>query len=159
MFPKSSNCNWLDDRQTVACSACQLSSRRRLRKVHCSNTERNRGTCPATCPPECEPRHFTQSFQLFAVCSSTCTSSRSPKWWEVSSYLECEQGLCISVCTIFLYLYKKSLSKLAGGAMATGLHSQLDVEIEGHEREQQIRRQLLIPSPLMQVKSRMLFSI
>ena len=84
MCSKNSNCKRLDDRQAVACSARQLNSRRKLRQVHCSNTERNRGTCPATRPPECKRQHCTQSFHLFALCSSTCTSSRSPNWWEVS---------------------------------------------------------------------------
>ena len=32
--------------------------------------------------------------------------------------------------------------------MATSPHSQLDVEVDGHEREQQIGRQLLIPQDL-----------
>ena len=35
-----------------------------------------------------------------------------------------------SVCTMFLSMYKKSLSKLAGGVIITGLHSQQDVEVE-----------------------------
>ena len=34
--------------------------------------------------PECEPQQCTQSLHPFAPCSSTCTSIRSPKWWEVS---------------------------------------------------------------------------
>ena len=32
--------------------------------------------------------------------------------------------------------------------MATSPHSQLDVGVDGHEREQQVRRQLLIPQDL-----------
>ena len=34
--------------------------------------------------PESEPQHCTQSLHPFARRSSTCTSSRSPNWWEVS---------------------------------------------------------------------------
>ena len=45
-------------------------------------------------------------------------------------------------------MYEQSLPKLVGGVMATSPHSQLDVEVDGHEREQQIRRQLLIPQDL-----------
>ena len=34
--------------------------------------------------PESEPQHCTQSLDPFARCSSTCTSRRSPNWWNVS---------------------------------------------------------------------------
>ena len=49
---------------------------------------------------------------------------------------------------MFLYMYEQSLPKLVGGVMATSPHSQLDVGVDGHEREQQVRRQLLIPQDL-----------
>ena len=39
----------------------------------------SRNTCP-----DCEQQHCTQFIDLFAICSSPCTSSRSPNWWEVS---------------------------------------------------------------------------
>ena len=51
---------------------------RRVRRVHSSRTETDRGTCP-----ECELQHCTQSLHSFAQRSSTCTCSRSPNWWEV----------------------------------------------------------------------------
>ena len=45
-------------------------------------------------------------------------------------YPECEQELRKSVCTMFLNMYKKSLSELAGGVITTGPQFQLDVEVE-----------------------------
>ena len=100
------------DRQAVACAACQLSSRRKLRQVHRSNTERKRGTCLATCTLSvsrktvrnpsirlrCVPPHVravapqtggrchgslsvnSNTVHPFALCSPTCTRSRSPNW-------------------------------------------------------------------------------
>ena len=78
MCSKSSNCRWLCDRQAAACSACQLSSRRKLRQVHRSEYRVEPRHMSRDTYPECEEQHCTQSFHPFAwleqyFCAKACT--------------------------------------------------------------------------------------